>query len=157
MRKSTVFISAVLTTFTLVMLYGVVSAYQNISTASVSAAQDLSTATSEPTSVPTSTPSMITPEEAAQLAALVVGNTNLLSAESSSINGVNAYMVTFTNKDVVYVGLDGQILGVQVAPVVMNIVQPVRVNNNNNGGGGNDEDHEDHEDDDDEDHEEHDD
>ena len=154
MRKSTVFISAVLSTFTLVMLYGVVSAYQNISTASVSAAQDFSTATSEPTSVPTSTPSMITPEEAAQLAALVVGNTNLLSAESSSINGVNAYMVTFTNKDVVYVGLDGQILGVQVAPVVMNIVQPVRVNNNNNGGGGNDENHEDHEDDD---HEEHDD
>jgi hypothetical protein len=135
------------------MLYGVVSAYQNISTASVSAAQDLSTATSEPTSVPTSTPSTIPPEEAAQLAALVVGNTNLLSAESSSINGVNAYMVTFTNKDVVYVGLDGQILGVQVAPVVMNIVQPVRVNNNN-GGGGNDEDHDDHEDDD---HEEHDD
>ena len=154
MRKSTVFISAVLTTFTLVMLYGVVSAYRNISTVSVSAAQDLSTATSEPTSVPTSTPSTITPEDAAQLAALVVGNTNLLSAESSSINGVNAYMVTFTNKDVVYVGLDGQILGVQVAPVVMNIVQPVRVNNNNNGGGGNDENHEDHEDDD---HEEHDD
>lgn len=152
MRKSTIFISIVLTSFALVMLYGVVTAYQNNSTAAVAATQDLSTTTPEPTSVPTATPSIVTPEEAAQLAALVVGNTNLLSAESSSINGADAYKITFTNNDVVYVGLDGQVLGVQVAPVVVNIVQPVRVNNNN-GGGGNDEDHED----DDDDHEEHDD
>jgi hypothetical protein len=48
-----------------------------------------------------------------------------LSAESSSINGLNAYKITFTNNDVVYVGLDGQILGVQIAPVVVNVQVPV--------------------------------
>jgi len=126
MRKSTMFISAVLTTFALVMLYGVVSAYQNISNTTEVAALADNTATPEPTAEPTieptATPSIITPEQAAQLAAQVVGNTSLLSAESSSINGLNAYMITFTNNDVVYVGLDGQILGVQVAPVVVNVV-----------------------------------
>jgi len=123
MRKSTIFVSAVLTTFTLVVLYGVVSAYQKTTLDSTAAAQVVETATPEPTHVPVSTPSMITPEEAAQVAAAVVGNTNLLSAESSSVDGVNAYKITFTNDDVVYVGLDGQVLSVQVAPVVNVVAQ----------------------------------
>jgi len=148
MRKSTIFISAVLTTFALVLLYGVVSAYRSISMVSVAAAEPISeTATAEPTSVPTSTPSMITPEAAAQLASQVVGNTNLLSAESVVFNGVNAYLITFTNNDVVYVGLDGQILGIEIAPVVVNIAPPVKVKNNGGGGGGQTS-QEDHDDDD---------
>lgn len=128
MRKSTIFISAVLTTFALVMLYGVVSAYQSMSNTPAAAtlvAND--TATPEPTLEPAATPDTpdtVTPEQAAQIAAQVVGNTNLLSAESSTFNGLNAYLITFTNKDVVYVGLDGQILGVQIAPVVVNISAP---------------------------------
>lgn len=127
MRKSTIFISAVLTTFSLVMLYGVVSAYRNISNVAKVSALTVNTATAEPTSAPaepaaTETQTVVTPEQAAQLAAQVVGNVNLLSAESSTINGANAYKITFTNNDVVYVGLDGQILSVQVAPVVVNNV-----------------------------------
>ncbi len=148
MRKSTIFISAVLTTFALVMLYGVVSAYRNISSVQKASAVTIDTATPEPTDEPavdpTATRTILTPEQAAQLAAQVVGNTNLLSAESSTINGVDAYLITFTNNDVVYVGLDGQILGVQVAPVVVSVSVPVSVpvrqkaknNKNANNGGG---------------------
>ncbi len=129
MRKSTIFISAVLTTFALVMLYGVVSAYQSYS--NLPDATPLPTETAipdtpepDPTLEPTATQSSITPEQAAQLAAQVAGNPNLLSAESWNLNGTNAYKITFTNNDVVYIGLDGQVLGVQIAPVVVNVSAP---------------------------------
>jgi hypothetical protein len=138
MRKSTIFISAVLTTFALVMLYRIASAYGDNQKVTEVAAEP--TASLEPiaTEPPVATEVALSPEEAAQLAAEVVGNTNLLSAESSFFNGVDAWMVTFTNKDVVYVGLDGQVLGIQVAPVVVNVAPPVKQRRkNNNGGGGN--------------------
>ncbi len=142
MRKSTIFISAVLTTFALVMLYRVASAYNDNRTATQAVAQP-------PTSVPASTATeapadvaannTLGPVDAAHLASQVVGNTDLLSAESSSFNGVPAYMITFTNNDVVYVGLDGQILSVQiaqVAPVVVNVAPPAQQNNHHGIGGG---------------------
>ncbi|MGE5379112.1 MAG: hypothetical protein ACM3XO_28975 [Bacteroidota bacterium] len=139
MRKSTIFISAVLTTFALVMLYGVVSAYQSMAKAPEATPLPTDTATPEPdpTLAPTATQAALTPEQAAQLAAQVVGNTNLLSAESSNVNGTNAYKITFTNNDVVYVGLDGQILSVQVAPVTVNVAAPVQATKNKNKGNNN--------------------
>jgi len=124
MRKSTIFISAVLTTFALAMLYGVVSAYQNMPKPTAAVTQAIDTATPEPTIEPTTTATVITPQQAAQLASQVMNNNHLLSAESSNINGTAAYKITFTNNDVVYVGLDGQVLGVQVAPVVVNASVP---------------------------------
>jgi hypothetical protein len=145
------------------MLYQVASAYnenKNITSATEVVAQP--TAILEPTvSDPIAAPAdvVLGPEQAAQLAAQVVGNTNLLSAESSTFNGMDAYMITFTNKDVVYVGLDGQILGVQVAPVVVNVAPPKKnknngehASNNSSGASAGGESHEDHDD-----HEEHDD
>ncbi|HLO30198.1 MAG TPA: hypothetical protein VK249_13730 [Anaerolineales bacterium] len=157
MRKSTIFISAVLTTFALVMLYGVISAYRDTTT-NVAEAAVLPTTTSAPEPTATDAPiqaptqTAVTPEQAAQLAAQVVSNSNLLSAESSNFNGVNAYLITFANHDIVYVGLDGQILSVQVAPVVVNVAAPVqsKKNKGNGGGGGstqsNHESHEEHDD-----------
>jgi len=135
MRKSTIFISSVLTTFALVMLYGVVRAYQNnvALKASEIAVQPAETVNAPvPTDVPTPTPKILTPEEAAQFAAQVVGHENLLSAETSNFNGVDAYLITFTNNDVVYIGLDGQVLSVQIAPVFVNVAPPVSQNNNKN-------------------------
>lgn len=133
MRKSTIFISTILTTFALVMLYGVVSAYRNISTDTEASALAMDTPTTEPTSEPTAepavTPTTVTPVEAAQLAAQVVGNSSLLSAESSVINNLAAYKITFTNNDVVYVGLDGQILAIQIAPLVVNVAVPAQTRN----------------------------
>ena len=156
MRKSTIFISSVLTTFALVILYGVVRAYQNnaVMQATEAAAQPPATVNAPvPTDVPSPTPTVVTPEEAAQLAAQVVGHENLLSAETSNFNGIDAYLITFTNNDVVYVGLDGQILSVQVAPVFVNIAPPAKNNNNKNNQSNNNrssesshEDHDDHDD-----------
>lgn len=137
MRKSTIFVSAVLTTFALVMLYQVASAYSNRKAVIETAAEPTATLAPIATDLPAPAELALGPEQAAQLAAQVVGNTNLLSAESSSFNGVDAYLITFTNKDVVYVGLDGQILGVQVAPVVVNVEPPKKNKNKNNGGNAN--------------------
>ncbi len=154
MRKSTIFISAVLTTFALVMLYGVVSAYQSMS--NLPDATPLPTATAitdtpepDPTIEPTATQAFITPEQAAQFAAQVVSNPNLLSAESWSLNGTNAYKITFTNNDVVFIGLDGQVLGVQIAPVVVNVSAPAvqQVKHKNKDNNTSSESHDDHDDD----------
>jgi hypothetical protein len=127
MRKSTVFISAVLTTFVLVMLYNVASAYRinkNVQQVTATTVSPIATQVPEPTDVPTPTESVLSPQEAAQIATQVIGNTSLLSAESSNINGLHAYKITFTNNDVVYVGLNGQILSVQVAPAVVQVTLP---------------------------------
>jgi len=136
MRKSTVFISAVLTTFAIVMLYRVVLAYRDNQNTTEVAAAPTATPAPEPTATEWSvaTEVVLAPEAAAQLAAQVVGNTSLLSAESSSFNGVDAYKIVFTNNDVVYVGLDGQVLAVQVAPVVINVAPPTKHKNKNRGG-----------------------
>ena len=154
MRKTTVFISSVLTTFTLVILFGVVKAYQsNAINQAVEVAVQPAVSTMVPTDIPTTAPSVITPEEAAQLAVQIIGHDNLLSAETSNFNGVGAYLITFTNKDVVYVGLDGQVLSVQVAPVFVNVALPPKNNNNNNqsnnNSSSNQDDHDDDEDHDD--------
>ena len=155
MRKSTVFISAVLTTFVLVMLYNVASAYRENNKVAEVVAQPTATFAPIAADIPASGEVIaMTPEEAAQLAAQVVGNSNLLSAESSNINGVDAYKITFTNNDIVYIGLDGNILSVQVAPVVVNVAPPAKQKSNRNDGENNssqstratNEDHEEHDD-----------
>lgn len=160
MRKSTIFISAVLTTFALVMLYRVAAAYNNTKTAT---RIDTPTTLPEPTETEPPAPApadvVLGPEQAANLAAQVIGSTDLLSAESSNFNGTNAYMITFVNNDVVYVGLDGQILSVQIAPptpVLINVSAPIEKKHKSSGGGGNggtssrdnhDDDHDEHDDD----------
>ena len=134
MRKSTIFISAVLTTFALVMLYSVASAYRSSRTAVEVAAPTVeSTATlaPEPTTQAVPTKVALSAVQAAQMATQVLGNSSLLSAESSNLNGVDAYKIIFTNNDVVYVGLDGQILSVQVAPVAVNVALPEKQKNKN--------------------------
>lgn len=158
MRKSTIFISAVLTTFALVILYRVASAYNDSKVAAVPPTATPAPVETEPPAIPEPTDIVFGPVEAAQVAAQVVGNTNLLSAETANYNGVSAYMVTFTNNDVVYVGLDGQILSVQIAPVtpvVVNVPAPTKNKHKNDGGNkrsnssSSSGEHEDHDDDDD--------
>ena len=60
----------------------------------------------------------MTPEQASQLAAQVIGRTDLYSVETSKLNGVDAYLVTFSSGDLVYVSLTGQILSITKLPVV---------------------------------------
>lgn len=123
MRKSTIFLSAALTTFALAMLYGVVSAYRGIVAANPTQAAVQPTdlpATEAPATDP-ATLEPLSPVAAAQEAAQVLGRSDLLSAESSNINGVDAYKISFVSGDVVYVGLTGQILSIQTVPQVITV------------------------------------
>jgi len=169
MRKSTLFISALLTTFVMAMLAGVASAYQTVADkATEQAATQVETqpqpqvkAISHDISADTQ-PFNISPEEAAGLAAQVLGREDLYSVEVTDFEGENVFMVTFTSGDLVYVSLDGQILSigkVQVNTVVVKSKKDKGGSNNNvqappaqQQSQESHEDHEDHED-----HEEHDD
>ena len=143
MRKSTLFISAVLTTFVMAMLAGVASAYQNAVDADPIAAMLPQTQTQpQPQTkaisnvVPAPAPIEVqpvnwTPEEAAALAAQVLGRDDLYSVEIADLNGETVYMVTFSSGDLVYVSLDGQIRSIGKVEV-----ETVVVNSGGGGGGG---------------------
>ena len=144
MRKSTLFISAVLTTFVMAMLAGVASAYQNI----IKAEPQPIAAQSQPQMVPVSNPAPtevpvqvqpvavnITPEQAAELASQVMGRDDLFSVEVTDLNGETVYLVTFSSGDLVYISFDGQIrlIGkLEVETVVVNSGGRNNKNNNNN-------------------------
>jgi hypothetical protein len=132
MRKSTLFISAVLTTFMLAILVGVVSAYKNTLNTTGTKVQQSSTAVVADLSTATTAPS-VTGEEAAALAAQVIGRTDLYSVESTPFNNADAYLVTFTSGDLVYVSLGGQILSIgKLAPVYVSApATPVKNKNKN--------------------------
>jgi hypothetical protein len=158
MRKSTLFISAVLTTFVMAMLAGVASAYQGImsSNQQVQALQP-ETQTPPPTEVvaaplPTEVqPVNFTPDQAAGLAAQVLGRDDLYSVEVTDLNGETVYMVTFSSGDLVYVSLDGQIRSIGKVPVETVVVNSGGGRNRNKGGNGSqapasNQSHEEHED-----------
>lgn len=168
MRKSTLFISAVLTTFVMAMLAGVASAYQNA--IEKTAEQSFTPIQTQPQEQPqvkavsNALPAEsfnISPEEAAGLAAQVLGREDLYSVEVTDLDGETVFMVTFSSGDLVYVSLDGQIRSigkVQVSTVV------VKKKDKGDGGGNvqastSNQSQEKHEDDEDheEDHEDHDD
>jgi len=175
MRKSTLFISAVLTTFVLAMLAGVASAYQNF-------AQTDQVAQAEPTEqvvqaepqvqtvaqgqpAPVEVSADLTPQEATELAVTVMGQDDLYSIEMTELNGESVYLVTFTSGKLIYISLDGQIRSVgevEVQTVVVNVssggnrkektsVDNSNKSSNNSGGEHEDseqeyEDHEEHDD-----------
>jgi hypothetical protein len=66
---------------------------------------------------------IVSPEQAAQIAAISLGQSAIYSVESASYNGVSAYKVTFSSGDVAYVSMDGQVLNIQHAKNA----QPVKI------------------------------
>ena len=142
MRKSTLFISAALTTFMLAVMFGVASAYQKIVQAAGSTEAVIQQ--SQPAEVIAATATNIaggtfTAEQAASLASNVIGRTDLYTAEIAPLNGVDTYLVTFSSGDIVYVSMNGQILSISKLPVTVILSAPSGGNNknggNNNGGG----------------------
>ncbi len=134
MRKSTLFISAALTTFMLAVLFGVASAYQNIvSSTQAAATESQATAMADVVSEPIPTQIVnITPEEAAVIASQVIGRTDLYSVEGAQFNGIDAYLVTFSSGDIVYLSMDGQVLS--ISKIVVTVITQ-----GHHGGGNNDE------------------
>ena len=147
MRKSTLFISAVLTTFVLAMLAGVASAYQNFvqpdpteqANQSVQAEPVAEDVQSQPQvqtvaqgqPAPKDVSADLTPKEAIDKAVEVMGQDDLYSIEMTELNGESVYLVTFTSGDLIYIGLDGQVRSVDHIDV-----QTVVVNVSSGGGGG---------------------
>lgn len=181
MRKSTLFVSALLTVFLMATMFGVVSAYQQASNLGVSfgakqpkfiASQSL-----DPVSIPSpmpvvveapavidiQQPLVVSPEEATTVAVNFLNDPNVYSVEVVDYQGAPTYLVTFTSGDLIYVSSTGQVVASEkIQPVIVS-APPAAVNNNgsqansgsnNNGGGGEREDHDDH---DDHDHDDHDD
>lgn len=146
MRKSTLFISAVLTTFVLAMLAGVASAYQNL-VVNDQAAKEQTTAQEQPelqadvqpdvqvvaqAAAPLAEESVnLSPQDAVALAGQIMGKDDLYSVEVTELNGETVYLVTFSSGDLVYISMDGQIRSIDKVEV-----QTVVVNVASTGGGG---------------------
>jgi hypothetical protein len=111
MRKGTLFLSAVLTTFMLAVMVAGASAYQNLVKSRDTAFQPVEAAAGINAAVPQES-AIFTPEQAAALASQVIGRTDLYSVETADLNGASTYLVTFSSGDLVYVSLEGQILSI---------------------------------------------
>jgi len=154
------FISGVLTTFMLAIMFGVATAYQKIvqtggvPTEIAQQAQPTDVMVAEPAIAANAISATITLEEAANLASSVIGRTDLYSSENTQLNGVDAYLVTFSSGDLVYVSLDGKILSITKLPVKYVLGQPVVQSgsssnkDHSNSSSSNDDSHDDHNDDD---------
>ena len=119
MRKSTLFLSILLTGVVLVLLYVLVSTYRNaINTAvpvnaatqaqeQVQPQQNLQS-TPDPLNAPIAGSVQI--YDAAATAARVLGRSDVYITEYTQLNGIDVYLVTFLSGDLVYVGMDGQVV-----------------------------------------------
>ena len=128
MRKNTMFISAAITALVLAMLAGVVSAYNGISSSKL-----LSSSTAQPVALSiaiTPTASVVNVQDAETIASQYINRTDLYSIEMTDLKGVQAYKVTFSSGDIVYIGLDGQVLKATPPPA------PITIYANGGGGGG---------------------
>lgn len=142
MRKSTLFVSAALTTFMLAVMFGVASAYQKIVQNGVpTEAVQVQEQQAQPANAMAGATSVVagavTAEQAAALASSVIGRNDLYAAENAQLDGVDAYLVTFSSGDIVYVSLDGKIMSISKLPVTYVNGQPTWVGSNGGGGGGN--------------------
>jgi hypothetical protein len=126
MKKSSLFISAILTTFILTLLVGAISAFRTYTAATsvqpvVSLqpiSQTIATTLPTVTAQPTATTSYLTPQQGALLAASYLGRSDLYSVEGGYLYGLFVYKVTFSSGDVAFVSQDGQVLRVVPAPSV---------------------------------------
>ncbi len=136
MGKLVIAVSAAVTAFIMALTAGAVFAYRTLSSSSTVAQQQPASQVSAPVQVaadptqaqPTVVPN-VSPQDAAALAAKSINRTDVYSVAMGDFKGTQAYIVTFSSGDIVYVGLQGQVLGA-VAPT------PAAVFSANGGGGG---------------------
>ena len=114
MNKKALFLSIAITTFVLVIIGGVFSVYKAFANSAEPVAQGhpvsqvVSTLTAP--AAASSAVQQVTPKQAAAIAAEYLGRKDVYSIESAVLNAVTVYKVTFSSGDIVYVGLEGQIL-----------------------------------------------
>ncbi len=153
MRKSTLFISTVLTMFMMATLFGVVSAYQQIVKNQNIAAQaqvvtQAAPVVQEVSVQPVAMQTMVvSPEQATIIASTFLNDTSVYSVETVEYEGTVAYLITFSSGNLVYVSTTGEILSITKIPPVI-VASNTRGgnsggNNNNASSGGEHEDHDD--------------
>ena len=121
MKKSSMFISAAITTFILAILAGVIFyartsalsapiATMTSTNANTQAPTDTLAPTDTATLAPTATSSVVSPQEAAFIAGTALGDTKIFSVDTVTRYGMDAYKVTFSSGNVVFVAPDGHIM-----------------------------------------------
>lgn len=144
MRKNTMFISAAITAFVLAMLAGVVSAYNGISSLKLQSqpSQNVQPVALSIAVTPTQA-GVVTAQDAATIASTYLKHTDLYSVEladlktmQTDLNGMQAYKVTFSSGDIVYVGMDGQVLKATPPPAPV-VIYTSGGGGGHGGGGGN--------------------
>ena len=58
------------------------------------------------------------PEQVATIASNFLGNTSVYSVETVTVRGESIYKVTFSSGDIVYIDMNGQVVGSEAAPQV---------------------------------------
>jgi hypothetical protein len=106
MKKSTLFISVILSTFVLAMLAGVLTAYRNFSSSSSLSSNLPNTSVAQATT----DLATVTAQRAASAAAQYLNRSDLYSMETADLNGATAYKVTLSSGDVVYISTQGQMV-----------------------------------------------
>jgi hypothetical protein len=157
--KIALFLSTTLTAFVVATLSGVVNKVTTTdvkNTPTQAVVQQVATvAFEQPTDLPAPTAqTAIDPLQATTIASQALGHNDVYSVETSTYKGVDAYKVVFSSGDVVYVGLDAQILETtKLKPVVVNVPAPEptkkhreksqsQPNGGSGGGNGGEEEHE---------------
>jgi hypothetical protein len=130
MSRKNLLISAALTTFVLVVLANVGAVYAQIRDA-VMIQPTVQPAAAVAAALPLQNQAaQVTHQEAANIAASFLGQNDLYSVENAVWNGVDAYKVVFSSGTIVYVSMDGQIIGTQ-APQPVFVSAPAQNSNNN--------------------------
>jgi hypothetical protein len=125
MKKNSLFLSAAITTFILVILATLVLKVRNggfVSPAAAASAVPAATSTQAPTDTlqptdtatlaPTADPAFISPQEAVDIASKALGNTQVYSVDTEIRYGLDVYKVTFSSGHIVFVNPQGIILAI---------------------------------------------
>ena len=149
MKRGVTLVSVAITAFSVVIMASVVYGYR-VSARPESAQQTAPVSAREPRPSPelisaASTASItFSARDAAAVASEFLGRTDAYSVQLAEYNGSQAYKVTFTSGDVVYVSLDGQVLGSEL-PTVQLVSSGGNRRDDREGQAGGEDDHEDHE------------
>ena len=118
MRKSTLILSIILTGVVLALLFVLVSTYKKVVATAVPGGATQAAEQAQPAQqqlpvqnladVPAAGNVRI--YDAAAAAAKVLGRTDVYITEYAQLNGADVYLVSFLSGDLVYVGLDGQVI-----------------------------------------------
>lgn len=117
MRKSTLILSIILTGVVLALLFVLVSTYKKVVATAVpgeatQAAEQAQPAQQLPVQNLADVPAAgnVRIYDAAAAAAKVLGRTDVYITEYAQLNSADVYLVSFLSGDLVYVGLDGQVI-----------------------------------------------